>query len=298
MDNISRITIFLSVAKHHSFTKAGKELGMTGSAISKQIQKLEDNLGVTLLLRTTRNVTLTEEGAIYQERARRAMSDLQEAENFITERKDTPTGLLKVSIPMSFGLLYLTNPIAEFARKYPDVKLEIDFDDRKVDILAEGYDIVIRIGSLADSSFISRKIAPCPVFICASPEYLELHGEPTDIDQLKSHKTLIFTKHSQSTTWTYKHKNKNGSVELSSCLKANNGQMLLASCLKSIGICALPIFMLSKHIKSGELVKILPEYEIFSGGGIYAVFPQNRHLSSRVRLFLEMLTEARKTLPW
>tara|TARA_R110000868_G_scaffold189695_2_gene433071 strand:+ start:114493 stop:115389 length:897 start_codon:yes stop_codon:yes gene_type:complete len=298
MDNISRISIFLAVAKHHNFSKAGKELGMTGSAISKQIQKLENRLDVTLFQRTTRNVTLTEEGAIYQERAHRAISDLQEAENFIQEMKTCPTGILKVSIPMSFGLQYMTKPIADFANKYPDVKLEVDFDDRKVDILAESYDLAVRIGSLEDSSFISRKIADCPVLICATPKYLTKYGKPKNIEQLKDHKTLIFTKHSQNTAWAYKYENKNGSIVLNPCLKANNGEMLLASCLQNVGICALPIFMVSKYIKSGELIHILPEYEILSGGGIYAIFPQNRHLSTRVRLFLEMLTETGKDLPW
>ena len=158
MDHISRVGLFLEVVKHQSFAGAARHLGMTGPALSKQVQALEDQLGVRLLHRTTRQVTLTEEGAIYSERARKALEDLEEAERQVQDLKTCPTGVLRINAPMSLGQRCLVEPIAAFANAYSDVQLDVDFDDRQVDILAEGYDVVIRVGVLHDSSLIARKL--------------------------------------------------------------------------------------------------------------------------------------------
>jgi DNA-binding transcriptional LysR family regulator len=299
MDKVSRIAVFLEVAKHQSFAAAARALGMTGSAVSKQIQNLEDQLDVLLLHRTTRKVTLTEEGAIYYERARRALEDLQEAENFIQEFKARPTGVLKVNIPISFGQQYLTQPIAKFAKQYPDVKLEIDLDDRKVNIVDEGYDVVVRIGALEDSSLIARKLASCPILLCASPEYIRDHGAPQVPKDLKDHKALIYTQHGQFAQWTYQGlSGDTGSVDLQSTLKANSGEMLLEGCLEGVALCIIPIFLAAPYLQSGKLVHLMPDYKTAPERNIYAMFPQNRHLSARVKLFVDMLTEAGKALPW
>ncbi len=167
MDHISRVGVFLEVAKYESFAGAARALGLTGPAISKQVQSLEDQLGIKLLNRTTRHVSLTEEGAIYFDKARKALDDLNEAEQQIQELKACPTGKLKVNAPMSFGTQFLTRPIAAFAEQYPEVELEVDFDDRWADVVVEGFDVVIRIGTLQDSNLIARKLAPCPIILCA-----------------------------------------------------------------------------------------------------------------------------------
>lgn len=299
MDKISRIGVFLEVAKHQSFASAARELGMTGSAVSKQVQNLEDHLDVLLLHRTTRKVTLTDEGAIYYERARRALEDLEEAENLIQEAKAHPTGVLKVNIPVSFGRKYLTQPIAAFAKKYPDVKLEINLDDHKVNIVEEGYDVVVRIGSLEDSSLIAKKLAPCPILLCASQGYIKKHGAPKTPADLSDHKALIYTQHGQFTQWTYSTpEGKIESTELRSTLKANSGEMLIAGCLKGVGICLVPIFLAAPYFKSGKLVNLLPNYTTAPERNIYALFPEKRHQSVRVKLFVEMLAETSKALPW
>lgn len=299
MDKISRIGVFLEVAKHQSFTSAARELGMTGSAVSKQVQNLEDHLDVLLLHRTTRKVTLTDEGAIYYERARRALEDLEEAENLIQETKAHPTGVLKVNIPVSFGRKYLTQPIAVFAKKYPDVKLEINLDDHKINVVEEGYDVVVRIGALEDSSLIAKKLAPCPILLCASQSYIKKHGAPKTPHDLTDHKALIYTQHGQFTQWTYSTPEGNvESTNLRSTLKANSGEMLIAGCLKGVGISLVPIFLAAPYLKSGQLVNILPDYKTAPERNIYALFPENRHRSARVKLFVDMLAEVRKTLPW
>ncbi|MCH2038599.1 MAG: LysR family transcriptional regulator [Rickettsiales bacterium] len=299
MDHISRIGIFLEVVKQQSFAGAARKLGMTGPAISKQVSSLEDQLGVRLLNRTTRQVMLTEQGAIYSEKARKALEDLNEAEQQIQELKECPTGILRVNAPMSFGRHYLTTPIASFAKRYPEVRVEVDFDDRNVDILAEGYDVVVRIAALKDSSFISRKLADCPVLLYASPQLLAEKGIPKTPDALSDMPSIIYSKHGIDTTWHYE--GVNGAVKMVQLQKqfvANSGEMMLEACLQGIGIASLPIFITHTHVQSGALVQLLPEYPPFPHREIHAIFPQNRYLSIKTRLFVDHLTQCAGSLPW
>ena len=299
MDHISRVGVFLEVVKHQSFAGAARRLGMTGPALSKQVQSLEDQLGVRLLHRTTRQVTLTEEGAIYSERARKALEDLNEAEQQIQELKACPTGILKINAPMSFGKKYLTSPIAAFAKEYPDVKMEVDFDDRRVDLIGEGYDVVVRIGALEDSSLISRKLATCPIILCASADFVKTHGLPKSPDALSDLPAIIFNKHGNISGWQYEDNKGNiGSANLNQHFAANSAEMMLEACLQGIGVALLPIFVASTHLKSGQLVEALPEYKTSPERGIYAIFPQNRHLSTKTRLFVDWLSECSKAFPW
>lgn len=299
MTEISRIELFLKVVKYKSFSGAGKTVGMTGSAISKQVQALEEELGVKLLNRTTRQVTLTEEGAIYSERARKALEDLNEAEKQIQDLKAHAKGLLRINAPMAFGKKYLTKPIADFAKKYPEVKLEVDFDDRHVDVIAEKYDVVIRIGALEDSTLIARKLADCPVLLCAAPKLLRKFKKPKSPEDLKNYPAVIYNKHSNNNEWRYVDKNGEiGSIQLQRQFAANNATMMEEACLEGIGIAQLPIFVAIEHLESGKLVEVLPEYETHPQRNIYAVFPQNRYLSTKTRLFVDYLSKYSKKLPW
>lgn len=299
MDPISRIAIFVQVAQRQSFSAAGRALGMSGPAVSKQIQTLEDRLGVRLLNRTTRSVTLTEEGAIYLDRAGKALEDLQEAEQRIQELKDCPTGKLKINAPMSFGNQYLVGPIAQFAQRYPDVKLEVDFDDRWVDVIAEGYDVVVRIGALDDSSLVARKLAGCPIILCASPAYKAQHGLPDQPSQLPEFPAIIYSQHGQSEEWRYQAPNgTRGSVRLKRNFAGNSAEMQLEACLQGLGIALLPAFTACEHLKSGTLLQVLPGFETYPPRGIYAMFPQNRYLAIRVRLFVDWLRECAAGFPW
>lgn len=299
MDPIAKVAIFVQVAQLQSFVAAGRALGMSGPAVSKHIQALEDRLGVRLLNRTTRSVTLTEEGALYLERAGKALEDLQEAERRIQELKDCPTGKLKINAPMSFGNQYLVGPIAQFAQRYPDVKLEVDFDDRWVDVIAEGYDVVVRIGVLEDSSLIARKLASCPIILCASPGYKAQHGLPEMPSQLPDFPAIIYNKHGQSEEWRYQASNgSRGSARLHRDFAGNSAEMQLEACLQGLGIALLPAFVASEHLDSGALLQVLPEFVTYPQRGIYALFPQNRHLAIRVRLFIDWLSECGAGFPW
>ena len=299
MDHISRVGIFLEVAKYESFAGAARALGLTGPAISKQVQSLEDQLGVKLLNRTTRHVALTEEGAIYFEKARKALDDLSEAEQQIHELKVCPTGKLKVNAPMSFGTQFLTRPIATFAEKYPEVELEIDFNDRLVDVAAEGFDVVIRIGSLEDSNLIARKLAPCPIILCAGKKLIEKYGLPESVEQLSDYPGIVYTQHTQKEVWRFQ---KNDGEILSQTLNrnfsANTAEMMLEACLQGLGVAILPIFSADSYLRTGELVALFPEYKAYPETDIYAMYPQNSYLSTRTRLFIDWLRDSSKSFPW
>ncbi len=297
MDHISRVGIFLEVAKYESFAGAARALGLTGPAISKQVQSLEDQLGIKLLNRTTRHVSLTEEGAIYFEKARKALDDLNEAEQQIQELKACPTGKLKVNAPMSFGTQFLTRPIAAFAEQYPEVELEIDFDDRWADVVAEGFDVVIRIGTLQDSNLIARKLAPCPIILCAGKKLVEKYGLPESIEQISDYPGIIYNR--QKEEWRYRSNNDVIATQtLKRSFSANTAEMQLEACLSGLGIALLPAFCADAYIKSGELIALFPDYPTYPEPGIYALYPQNRYLSTRTRLFIDWLSNASKDFSW
>ena len=299
MDHISRVGVFLQVVKYESFAGAARALGMTGPAISKQVQSLEEKLGVKLLNRTTRHVSMTEEGAIYFDRARKALEDLEEAEQQIQELKACPTGKLKVNAPMSFGTQFLTKPIASFAEQYPDVELEIDFSDRWVDVSGEGYDVVVRIASLQDSNLIARKLAPCPIVLCAGKKLIEKHGMPDSVAALVGYPAVVYNRHGQKEEWRYKDQNDEvRALTLNRNFAANTAEMQLEACLQGLGIALLPMFSAHPYIASGELVEVFPEYKTHPERGIYAMYPQNRYLSTRTRLFIDWLSEASTQFAW
>jgi DNA-binding transcriptional LysR family regulator len=300
MDHVSRVGVFLEVAKYESFSGAARALGLTGPAISKQVQSLEDKLGVKLLNRTTRHVSLTEEGAMYFEKARKALDDLNEAEKQLHELKATPIGKLKVNAPMSFGTQFLTRPIAAFAEQYPEVQLDVDFNDRWVDVAGEGYDVVIRIGALEDSALIARKLAPCPIILCAGKKLIEKLGVPESVDQLVDYPGVVYNKHAQKEVWRFKEKSSVvvTSQTLNRSFATNTAEMQLEACLSGIGVALLPIFAADSYLRSGELIELFPNCTTYPERGIYAMYPQNRYLSARTRLFIDCLSDSSKKFPW
>ncbi len=292
MDHLSRIDIFIAVVKQASFAGAARELGITSSAVSKQIQNLEHELRVKLLNRTTRRVSVTEEGAIYFERASRALEDLKEAQDYIHDMKASPRGPLKVSVPMSFGLKYLAESLAVFARQYPDVALDIHFDDRVVDMVQDGFDVAVRIGLLQDSTMIARKLAPCPVHVCASAEYFARCGRPQTPADLARHNVLAYTRNRGAHEWRFKDpQGVEGHVGLSSSFKCDTGDMMVEAARQGIGIVILPEFFVREAIESGALETALGTYTTWPERNIYAVFQPNRYLSTRLRLLVEHLSQ-------
>ena len=293
-----KIEIFLEVAWLQSFSKAAKALGITGAAVSKQVAALEEELGVKLLTRTTRMVSLTDEGAIYFERARHAMEELNEAAEQLRDMKATPKGVLKLSAPVSFGQAHLLPALSSFAKKYPDVILEVTFDDRMVDVMSEGFDMVIRIGAMVDSALAAKHLGNCPLLPVASPAYLKAHGLPQTPAELKQHRIISYSNQGVGFEWRYRGSNgKTGSVRAESMLRANSAEMMLQAALDGIGITVLPIFTVATHLKAGQLVRILPEYETDPERKITALMPPNRYRSTKVKLLLDWIVQACKAMP-
>ncbi len=290
MDYLSRIGIFIEVARLESFAGAARELGITSSAVSKQIQNLEFNLKAKLLNRTTRKVSLTEEGALFFERASRALDDLREAREQLNDLKASPRGLIRVSVPSALGAKYLKTPIAEFAKKYPEVTMDVQFEDRLINMAEEGFDLVLRIGALPDSTLIARKLAAAPVYLCASPGYLKKHGAPQTPGDLARHNVLAYTRNKGAHEWRYRAPDgQEGVVSLQSTFKCDSAEMMNEAAKRGIGIFAAPVFFVREDLANGTLVPVLTDYKTQPERNLYAIFPPNRYLSTRLRLFVDHL---------
>lgn len=288
MDTLTRIGIFVEVARQQSFAAAARELGLSSSAVSKQVLNLETELRTKLLNRTTRQVSLTEEGALYLARASRALEELQEASEAINELKTTPRGLLRVSIPTTLGTQYMKGPIAEFALLHPEVTLDVQFEDRLIDIAEEGFDLVLRIAALQDSSMIARKLAASPFYVCCSPGYLQKHKAPRTPADLADHNVLAYTRNKGAHEWRYRAPNgKEGVVALKSTFKCDFAEMMIEAAVQGIGIMIAPAFFVQSALKDKRLVRILDDYHTAPERNLYAVFPPNRYVSTRLRLFVD-----------
>ncbi|MGN7439059.1 MAG: LysR family transcriptional regulator [Alcanivorax sp.] len=288
MDYLSRIKIFVEVAKQESFTGAAKGLNITSSAVSKHVQNLENELQTKLFNRTTRSVSLTEEGNILFKRALFAIEGLDEAREEIESRKSTPKGQIKVSIPLSLGLHYLKEPIAKFAKMYPEIYLNVQFDDRKVNLFEEEYDIVLRIGALKDSSLIAKKLAPIPIRLFSSPAYLTQTTAIKKPDDLKAHNVFEYTKIETPHMWQYRAPdNTTGQVSLKSNLNCDSVEMMKAAALEGIGIFLSPEIFVKNELEKSDLVTVLEQYTTIPERNLYVLFPPNRYIPNRIRLFID-----------
>ncbi len=291
MDDFARIEAFVKVADGLSFNKAAEAMGVTTSAISKHIQALEHNLGVRLFYRTTRTTRLTQEGETFLSYCQRMVDDWQEAKQRMQDARAGLHGKLKVSVPLSFGVGYLTQTLAAFAAKNPDIELTLDFDDRYVDIIEEAYDVAIRIAALADSSLIARKLASCAHWLCASPAYLAAHGTPPTPDKLATHRFILYARSQTGQRWDYAAPDgSTGSITMKGHIRCNNADMMRAAALAGMGVGLFPDFMVKQEVAAGKLTPLFPHYKTLPERNIYAVFPHQRYLSTRVRAFVDHMT--------
>ena len=291
MDQLAAIRVYVRVAESGSFSEAARRLDLSKSAVSKHVAALEDHLGTRLLYRTTRRVSLTEAGQAYLDRALRILDDLEEADNAVASLTAEPRGRLKVNAPLSFGLLHLSSAIADFCSAFPQIVLNMEFNDRFVDLVDEGFDVAVRIGNLADSSLIARRIAPARMIFCASPGYLEQAGTPTVPADIADHACLRYwSPGGNPDEWTAGGPDGPVAVKISGPLVANNGEVLRDAAIAGLGITRMPTFIVSKAIADGRLVEILADYRP-EPLTIQAVYPPNRHLSVKVRRFIDFLVE-------
>ena len=289
MDRLSEMEAFINVVDQGGFTGAATRLGVSKSAVSKHISALEDRLGARLLDRTTRRVNPTEIGLSYYDRAKRVLEEAADADEMVAAMQSRPRGVLRISVPLSFGLKYGGEVISEFLKIYPDVTIDLVLDDRFVDIIEERYDLALRIGVLADSSLKARKIAESQHVLAASPAYLATHGMPETIDALTDHKLLHYSMQSTGNVWKIVSRTgEERQVRSTGCLAANNGDILVQAMLDGIGIGFVPSFFLGEHLKSGAIVQILPEHPQ-PPLGIHVVYPSGLYTQPKTRAFIDFV---------
>jgi DNA-binding transcriptional LysR family regulator len=290
VDKLAGMNAFTKVVALGSYAEAGRQLGLTRSAVSKAVMELEQLLGARLLDRTTRRVGPTEAGRTFYERCVDILASIEEAELAVSRLHDEPKGVLKINGPMSFGMLYLGDAVADFMATYGDLRVELSLNDRLVDPIEEGFDVTIRIGELADSSLIARKLAPARRVLAGSPEYLARHGEPHEPADLASHRCLNFGHTTLLQRWQLTRDGETISVPIASSLCSNNGDVLVAAARKGQGITMLPTFLVGPDIKAGRLRAVMAEYPP-TELGIYAIYAPNRYLAAKTRVLIDFLAD-------
>ncbi|RZQ54981.1 LysR family transcriptional regulator [Pseudoalteromonas phenolica] len=285
------IEVFVEVVKRGSFASAAQQLGHSNSHISKEMNKLEARLGVRLLNRTTRSLALTPEGEAYYQQCIQLISDAQDAFNLVTQGDDTPKGNLKLSCPIGLYRSHIQSILVKFLKLYPNVTLDLDLSDKRVDLVADGFDLVIRATpALDESSLICKKVYACPTYVVASKSYIEQYGQPYHPKELNNHHCIGYSNHKNPGKWTFMPvEGEKFIVDVRLKALCNNGEAETALVEAGIGITRLPEFYLSRGIASGNLQILFEEYQQPTVN-VYAVYPSRKHLSSKVRRFIDMLS--------
>jgi len=289
MDALTDIAVFVRVVERGSFTLAAGDLALSRAVVSKYLSRLEDRLGARLLHRTTRRLSLTEAGAALFEASRGALERIEEAEAAVAQFQSKPRGRLRVSAPMSFGILHLGPAMADFARAYPEITLDVRLDDRFVNLVEDGFDVAVRIGALTDSSLVARKVATTRAVACASPGYLAEHSEPESPEDLASHNCLVYSY--LADVWRFTAPDgREIPVAVKGSLRINNGIVLAEAAVAGHGILVTPSFYVAPLLRSGRLRQILSRYKL-KELGIHAVYPQRGHVPPKVRAFVDFLAQ-------
>lgn len=297
MDRFREIEAFVTVIEEGSFVAAGDALHLSKAAVSRAVLELEKRLGARLLQRTTRRLSITEAGRAYYDRCKQILAELDEADSVVGTVTGHAVGKLRVNAPVSFGIRHLSPLWGEFLRRYPQVELEIDLSDRLVDVVDEGFDAVVRISRLVDSTLVHRKLASTAIIACASPAYVSAHGLPEHPEALSRHATIGYEYSASGDVWRFE--NDDGVVEVTTRprARANNGETCRALALAGQGIAIQPDFLVADDLAEGRLVNVLPG---FCGRdiGIYVVYPSRKHLSVKVRALVDFLAESFAEAPW
>lgn len=294
------MTTFVHVVEAQSFSDASRRLGVAKSVVSRRIARLEARLGASLFHRSTRRLSLTEIGQAYYERSRRILADLAEADDIARHLQADLRGKLRVAAPMSFGIRHLSSAIADFLAMHPQLDIELDLNDRRVDLVSEGYDFAVRIGKLPDSTLVARTLAPCRHLVCASPAYLAERGLPSRPADLadERHDCLVYSNRAVGEQWRFRIDGEWRTVKAHvGRLGVNNGEVLQTALLAGLGVAALPTFLVGDAIRDGRLVQLLAEHPLESPD-IYAVWPPARQLSAKVRALVDFLSARLGPVPY
>lgn len=291
LDELTSMAVFARVVESRSFSEAARRLGLSKSAVSKRIARLEDSLGAPLLVRTTRRLALTEAGSAFYEHCSRIVSEAEEARSKIGEAGSVPRGLLRVNAPVTLSEMYLAQVMPRFLERHPDVRVEMTTDDRFVSVIDDGYDVVIRIAALEDSSLIARKLAGDRRVVCASPSYLERAGAPERPQDLLQHNCLRYANLTVRDEWQFRGPEGRISVSVRGNFQANNGTLLKQAAIEGLGLAMIPGFMVQDALADGRLTCVLTDFDM-PDHDIHAMYAQRRHVSPKVRAFVDYLVEA------
>jgi DNA-binding transcriptional LysR family regulator len=290
MDKLASLRAFVKVVELGSFSEAGRQLRLSRSAISKYVSDLEHSLGVQLLNRTTRHASANESGQAYFERALNILSEMDAADQAVTQLQATPRGLLRVNAPMSFGTLQLGPAIADFMGLYPELQIQLVLSDAQIDPVQDGFDVTLRIADLESSSLIARKIVPIDRVICASQDYLAKHGTPKHPNDLRSHSLLTYGFLLTGNQWKLTGKDGDHWIQPNWTLCANNAEVLRDAAIKGRGVALLPSFLAAEALRTQALRNFLSDYSA-PPLTLYAIYPPTRHLAVKVRLFIDFLAD-------
>ncbi|NDH60787.1 MAG: LysR family transcriptional regulator [Alphaproteobacteria bacterium] len=298
MGHASEMAAFVRVVEAKGFSAAATGLGLSPSAVSKLVTRLETRLGVRLLQRTTRALHLTAEGEAFYEAARRIVSAIETIEEQISVQRGTPHGLLRVTTSLAFSTHQLAPVIPEFMARHPLVEIELLPTDRVVDMVEEGVDIAIRIGRLADTSFMARKIGEDKRLICAAPAYLAHHGTPRRPEELTRHNCIVSRERPHLNRWQFRVDNQIREIEVAGRVAVSEGEMQMQLALQGIGIVRLTRLTMAQAIRDGALVPLLSDFSADEPVPIHAVYPHRRHLAPKVPAFVNFLIEKFTPPPW
>lgn len=291
MDRFSAINVFRRVVELGAFSAAARDLGLSNAAVSKMVKELEADLGVQLIVRTTRSLSLTDVGEAYFQRITNVLDDLSEADETARSSNESPRGRLRISAPMSLGLTVLSGALPAFAKGYPDLEIDIVMSDAYVDLIDGGFDLAIRGGQLEDSSLRARKLMNLDRIVCAAPEYLERNGRPASPSELSGHAALIFSFSASPNVWRLEKGGEREEVSVNKRYRANSSLAIRDAALQGLGLALLPLVYVDDALRSGELVDALPGWK-GEPQAVYAVYPAHRESSCKLRLFIDFLIDA------
>lgn len=290
MNPFEDMRLFCQVMESGSFTAAAEHLGLSKQFVSRRLIQLEERLGVRLLNRSTRRLDVTPLGQSYYESALRLLSEVEQVEQGISGQNTEPRGTIRLSAPLSFAMAHLGSLLPLFLQRHPQVSVEVDLSDRPVDLISEGYDLVLRIGTLEDSTLIARRIASVQRVYCASPDYLARRGTPQTPEDLAEHACLPYG-HSRQVQWSFMVKGKPLVLNVSGRMRVNNGELLRDSAIAGLGVTYLPTFIVAEALNDGRLVPLLDAFAPVALA-LSAVFPQHRQSSRPVQALIEFLRES------
>ena len=284
--NWQGISEFVYVAETTSFTQAAKKLNISTAHVSRRITALEQRLNVKLLYRTTRKVSLTQEGQLFYQHCRSVLDGIEEAERVVTNLQQKPQGHIKLTAPVTYGEQKILPLVNDFIQQHSEVQVSAYLSNQKVDMVEQGFDLAIRLGRLADSTLMAKKLGSRTNYLCASPQYLEKYGMPHSLSELNDHSCLLGT----LDYWRFKVAGKEKTIKVKGSLRYNNGTGLTDAALKGLGIVQLPDYYVKDFIAQGKLLPLLSQFQE-ADEGIWAVYPHNRQLSPKIRALVDYLSE-------